>query len=312
MHGDKKKQKKYFGNLPTTKKWVPNSVRPIRQSNHQAKRGVERKTRGRFSGRETLEKRKRCAILSERRRTRYQREGNRGDRGGRQGREARDKKRSERQIGSRWWIKFGQINEETRGTGDGGGKEGRDKEGDLEARGWGLEGPREQLRFVRTLACGENSEKGTLERSWDARRDQDGREGRGRRNEREVETSSEQDARERGTKRLAKRDFSNFLCVLSSFPGYSAESRTGRSVLLHVVSSPIPSESGNRRAARKCKGSFSRRSFSSLIIKRRESEHAENIWNLARSLRVCFSYISLRFYFDLNSRWFLIYPQRRD
>lgn len=82
---------------------------------------------------------------------------------------------------------------------------------------------------------GSSREVGTQEGmrmgEWKDAKKRDGRE--------EVETSGA-GARERGAKRLAKRDFSNFLCVLSSFPGYSAESRTGRSVLLRVVSSPIP------------------------------------------------------------------------
>lgn len=107
-------------------------------------------------------------------------------------------------------------------------------------------------RTVALRACismrGEQRERGAREKLGDARRDEDEREGREKRNGREVETTGT-GARERGAKRLAKRDFSNFLCVLSSFPGYSAESRTGRSVLLRVVSSPIPSESGNRCSA---------------------------------------------------------------
>lgn len=76
-----------------------------------------------------------------------------------------------------------------------------------------------------------------------------------------------------GQKRLAKRDFSNFLCVLSSFPGYSAESRTGRSVL---STCRFITDTGVNRgidAARKCKGSFLPSPIvSSLIIERRESE----------------------------------------
>lgn len=78
----------------------------------------------------------------------------------------------------------------------------------------------------------EGCEKGTFER-----RDRRGR-ARGKDAERETEerrASTRCRSRRTRAKRLARRDFSNFLCVLSSFPGYLDENVGRLSVLLRVA-----------------------------------------------------------------------------
>lgn len=94
-------------------------------------------------------------------------------------------------------------------------------------------GPARTVALRACISMREGCEKGTLERRRDARRE-DGRKGRGKRDGRE-EVSTRCRSRRTRAKRLARRDFSNFLCVLSSFPGYPDENVGWLSVLLRVA-----------------------------------------------------------------------------
>jgi len=86
----------------------------------EAERGVERKTQQRWRFRWKQDAGLRYAIEKRPRKTGRKRDISRGNCGDRRAskkerRGERDKKRSGRQIGSRWWIKFGQINEAAKG-----------------------------------------------------------------------------------------------------------------------------------------------------------------------------------------------------
>lgn len=147
-------------------------------------------------------------------------------------------------------------------------EEEKEDEGNREARGLRAGGLARTVALRACISMREGCEKGG--RSKEEEREE---RTRGKRNGREKVSTRCRSRRTRLAKRLARRDFSNFLCVLSSFPGYPDPENVGRlSVLLRVALQPIPRVSRNRR---KCRSSFSP-IVSNHVIERRENERTGN------------------------------------